>query len=131
MNQAQVLVVEDDNSIRHLLHEYLEAEGYRVYEAVNGRQALVLLHRHPEGLVVLLDIRMPQDGLAVLWEAALEAPPATKHAYIVMSAATPAVPEQARPLLQRLEVQEVPKPFDVKTLEAAIRTATRRLAHAD
>ena len=42
-------------SIRQLLREYLEAEGYTVYEAATGTLALEQLRTHPEGLVVLLD----------------------------------------------------------------------------
>src|SRR5439155_12456386 len=58
-----VLVVEDDTDGRETLAELLEAEGYPVARAANGRQALDYLQRAgPPGLI-LLDLLMPvMDG---------------------------------------------------------------------
>ncbi|MDX2216678.1 MAG: response regulator [Oculatellaceae cyanobacterium bins.114] len=57
-----VLVVDDDCGLRQLLRKKLEAEGYQVIEAVNGKQAIELCQRdRPE--LVLLDAVMPvMDG---------------------------------------------------------------------
>ncbi|HTV82877.1 MAG TPA: response regulator [Acidobacteriaceae bacterium] len=57
-----VLVAEDNPVNRELIAEMLEAEGYRVIEANDGQDALMLLNfHHPD--VVLLDIQMPRlDG---------------------------------------------------------------------
>lgn len=131
MSKAGVLIVDDDADIRTLLGTYLEEEGYSVYEAADGNSALEQLRAHPEGLVVLLDLIMPMDGIATLQAVATEAPLATGHAYILMTAADPILPEQIRPLLQHLAVDEVPKPFDVGKIIEAIQTAVRRLGHAE
>ena len=58
-----VLLVEDEDGLRLLMRNILEAEGYRVREADEGFQALsVLLQGQPIDLVVS-DIRMPRmDG---------------------------------------------------------------------
>ena len=58
-----VLVVEDEDGLRLLMREVLEAAGFRVCEADDGFQALsVLLQGRPVDLV-LSDIRMPRmDG---------------------------------------------------------------------
>ena len=58
-----ILVVEDDTDGRETLAEFLEAEGYQVARAANGRQALDYLQRaRPPGLI-LLDLLMPvMDG---------------------------------------------------------------------
>ena len=58
-----ILVVEDEDGLRLLMREVLEAAGFRVCEADEGFQALsVLLQGRPVDLV-LTDIRMPRmDG---------------------------------------------------------------------
>ena len=64
----RVLVVEDTREVRELLVEILEAEGYHVDSAINGKDALNQLRRAPYD-VVLLDLMMPvMDGLALLDE---------------------------------------------------------------
>jgi len=69
MSQAPektVLVVEDDANQRQLYIEELEAEGYRVLAAGNGRDALSAAREHSPDIVVL-DINMPgMDGLDTL-----------------------------------------------------------------
>ena len=55
-----ILVVEDDDELRHTLVELLEEEGYRTLEAANGRSALDLLARQSElPALILLDLMMP------------------------------------------------------------------------
>ncbi len=57
-----VLVVDDDLTVRQLLRRMLEAEGFGVVEAENGRAALERL-REVAPCVVLLDLMMPEmDG---------------------------------------------------------------------
>jgi CheY-like chemotaxis protein len=62
----RVLVVEDDESARTLIRRALEAEGWEVDEAENGRVALERLgESHPA--LVLLDLMMPEmDGFQFL-----------------------------------------------------------------
>ena len=57
-----VLVVDDDRSTRSTLRYTLQREGFRVEEAENGAQALVMLRRiQPD--VILMDAMMPvMDG---------------------------------------------------------------------
>jgi signal transduction histidine kinase/DNA-binding response OmpR family regulator len=61
-----IFVVDDDSSVRQLLRRTLEAEGYSVVEAENGRAALALLESGLPG-VILLDLMMPElDGFGVV-----------------------------------------------------------------
>lgn len=61
-----ILVVEDVAEIRMTLAHALETEGYRVYEAICGPEALMLLTTHRIDLV-LSDIQMAGgDGLELL-----------------------------------------------------------------
>lgn len=55
---GRLLVVDDDEDIRGVLREFLEAEGYRVMTASNGREALVQLQRS-DPCAILLDLMMP------------------------------------------------------------------------
>ncbi|HHW45413.1 MAG TPA: response regulator transcription factor [Clostridiales bacterium] len=62
--QANILVVDDDQEIGDLIEIYLKNEGFSVYKAEDGRQALEILKEKPVSLVVL-DIMMPNmDGIA-------------------------------------------------------------------
>ena len=58
-----ILVCDDEKDIVSALTIYLQAEGYQVFDASNGLQALEIL-RHEQIHLVLLDIMMPGlDGL--------------------------------------------------------------------
>lgn len=60
-----LLVVEDHPTARALLTDSLEASGYVVHQAGDGRTALALLPAAPVALVIL-DLMLPDlDGLAV------------------------------------------------------------------
>jgi DNA-binding NtrC family response regulator len=68
MNQAQILVVDDEPDIRELVREILEDEGYEVAVAENGEAARASFARNLPDLV-LLDIWMPDvDGITLLKE---------------------------------------------------------------
>ena len=57
-----ILIVDDDEVIRMLLHQFLEGEGYAVIEAEDGPDAIEKLGEHSVDLVIL-DIAMPDiDG---------------------------------------------------------------------
>jgi len=64
MSSDVVLVVDDDPDSRALLELALSLEGYVVFAAANGVEALDTAHRfHPD--VILLDLAMPvMDGFA-------------------------------------------------------------------
>lgn len=65
---TRILVVEDDPSLRRLYKNELEAEGYIITVAENGRQALAQVGRETPDLVIM-DIRMPEmDGLNAMVE---------------------------------------------------------------
>ncbi len=56
-----VLVVEDDDTVRPLVHELLEMNGYTVLEARDGREALEVVRKHARPVHLLLtDVVMPQ-----------------------------------------------------------------------
>src|SRR5687768_645517 len=54
-----ILVVEDDNDIRETVQQILELEGYQVFTAANGKEALDALEHIPHPCLILLDLMMP------------------------------------------------------------------------
>src|SRR5579863_1512211 len=61
-----LLIVDDESSIRQTLKSVLEDEGYTAYTAESGEAALDMLHKYAFELI-LLDIWLPQmDGLETL-----------------------------------------------------------------
>ncbi len=63
---GDVLIVDDDASIRTMLAFVFDDAGYRVVEAADGTEALDVLRTEPPALMVL-DLMMPGvDGVEVL-----------------------------------------------------------------
>ena len=63
-----ILICDDERDIVSALKIYLSGEGYNLFEAYNGAEALEILRSNKIHLV-LLDIMMPGvDGLAALSE---------------------------------------------------------------
>lgn len=63
--QPQLLVVEDDETIRETIRDSLEMEGFAVTACGNGRDALQSIQRAPEGegfALVVLDLMLPGLG---------------------------------------------------------------------
>ncbi len=61
-----VLVIDDEASIRSIVSQTLERNGYRTVQAQNGREAMALLHEHADSVrLVFTDMMMPiMDGAA-------------------------------------------------------------------
>ena len=74
--QATVLVVDDEESLRRLVARALSGVGFGVLEAENGASALRLLAGTAGGVhLVISDIHMPvMDGLAFAQELRLRLP---------------------------------------------------------
>ncbi len=61
----KILLVEDDNTLRHTLAYNLEHEGYKVLQSGDGTEALDLARQHAPDIIVL-DVMLPSlDGLSV------------------------------------------------------------------
>ena len=60
MNMPKTILIADEKiNIRNLVREYLEAEGFRVIAANDGREALYSARQEKPDLI-LLDILMPE-----------------------------------------------------------------------
>lgn len=64
----KILIVDDEEKIRAVIREYAEFEGYEVYEAKDGMEA-VSMCRQSDFDAVVLDVMMPMlDGFSVCKE---------------------------------------------------------------
>lgn len=63
-----ILVVDDDKEIVNAIEIYLKREGYQIYKAYNGNQAIKQIKENEIHLIIL-DIMMPEkDGIETLEE---------------------------------------------------------------
>ena len=119
-----ILVVEDDEALRQLLVETLEAAGHPVVAASNGAAALEAVRRRPPGLI-LLDLTMPvMDGRAFL-DAYRQLP--APHAPVVVCTAHPDPVGQS----VRLGASDyLRKPFVIREVLAVVGAHARDLARS-
>lgn len=123
MEQAQVLIVDDDPDIRAFVALKLELHGYDVIEAENGRVAVETIERDSPA-VTLLDMRMPgMSGLEVLHHLAA-ADDAIPTSVVVMSARADTATVEAA--LAAGAIGYVIKPFDLDEVVASVEAAHRR-----
>lgn len=74
MRSRRVLVVDDDESLRRVTQVQLEEEGYVVETAAGGEEALSILRRRPQDLVIT-DLSMPgMSGVDLLRQIRSEYP---------------------------------------------------------
>jgi two-component system KDP operon response regulator KdpE len=117
---VKILVVDDEPSIRRLLHTGLGTQGYTIVEAENARHAVERLVTNKPDLIVL-DLGLPdRNGLELLRdlrEGGIEIP------VVILSSRT-----DESGIVQALELgadDYVTKPFSMNELIARIKTALR------
>jgi two-component system, NtrC family, response regulator AtoC len=71
MKRSQILVVDDDSSLRRVMKMQLEEAGYEVSLANDGDQAWKML-REVEPQLIITDLQMPTTGLELLSRIAKE-----------------------------------------------------------
>ena len=61
-----ILICDDERDIVSAVKIYLTAEGFNVFEAYNGKEAIDVI-RHEDVQLVLLDVMMPvMDGITAI-----------------------------------------------------------------
>ncbi len=115
-----ILVVDDQSSVRQLLQEYLTEQGFRVFTATDGQNAIYQARHEPPDLV-LLDIMMPKmDGYQFLRQFRQE----RQTPVIIITAR-----EEETDAVLGLDLgadDYVIKPFRMRELLARIRAVLRR-----
>jgi DNA-binding NtrC family response regulator len=119
---SRILVVDDEEPMRHMLELLLRRAGFEVLSASNGEAALELVSREPID-VVLSDVRMPGlDGLALAERLTADHPEIT----LVMMSAFGTV-ELALEAMRRGAYDYISKPFKQDEVILTLRKAEERL----
>ncbi len=122
-----VLVVEDEAALMTLLVYNLESEGYRVLQATDGEEALLLAEEEVPDLAIL-DWMLPQlSGIEVCRR--LRARPATANLPIIMVTARGEESDRIRGLDTGAD-DYITKPFSTAELLARVRAVMRRIRPA-
>jgi DNA-binding response OmpR family regulator len=121
MNEARLLLIDDDPAHLDALANHLEGDGFEVAKAANGAEALEHLDAAWPDLVIL-DLMMPEmDGQAVASRIKSRA----DIPILVLSAVAAA--DSKADLIARFAEDYVTKPYDYAELVARVRRVLRRL----
>ncbi|APW45484.1 response regulator [Rhodoferax antarcticus] len=123
MNQ-QLLMIEDDTRLAHMVCEYLGQSGYTVAHAGDAKTGLAALQDQPAQLVIL-DLMLPDmDGLEVCRR--IRALPGALAATPVLMLTAKGDPMDRIIGLEIGADDYLPKPFEPRELLARIRAVLRR-----
>ncbi len=120
-NNLRALVIDDEKTIRRFLKATLATQGYKVFEASNGSEALEnAVSSRPD--LIILDLGLPdQDGLEILRQIRQR----SKTPVIILS-----VREREVDKIRALDLgadDYLTKPFSAGELLARLRAVMRRL----
>jgi len=120
--QYNILTCDDDEDIRNALAIYLGQEGYKVFHATNGMEAVQVINREDIHLI-LLDVMMPEmDGIF----AAVKIRETSNVPILFLSAKSE---ETDRVLGLNMGGDDyITKPFNPVELMARVKAALRRYA---
>jgi len=122
---AKILLVEDTLDLARAIQRDLEAEGYTLFHAVDGLQALRLFQQHQPDILIL-DWMLPQmDGLEVLRQIRTQSP-------VPVLMLTARSDEFDRVLGLEVGADDyLIKPFSMRELIARVRALLRRIEHVE
>ena len=123
-SKIKILVADDEERMRRLIRDFLEAAGYSVVEAENGRRALELYNVQAQEIKLLvLDVMMP--GMSG-WEVCREVRRTSDVPVIMLTALS-----QESDEVEGFEAgadDYVTKPFSPKVFVARVEAMLRRTA---
>jgi two-component system, OmpR family, KDP operon response regulator KdpE len=125
MNSAKILVVDDAPQVRRVMRATLTAEGYTIFEAREGAEALEIFRaKRPD--IILLDVNMPgMNGLEACREI-------RRNSDVPIIMLTVRNAERDKVLALDAGADDyVVKPFGMQELLARIRAALRRTSPQD
>ena len=116
----KILVCDNDKDIVSAVRIYLSSEGYTVYEAYNGKEALEVI-RKEEIHLVLMDIMMPQmDGIETMVKI-------REHSNVPVILLTAKSEDMDKVLGLTVGADDyVTKPFNPVELQARVKSQLRR-----
>jgi len=116
-----ILVVDDEDTIREVVGRYLELEGFQVYEAADGFEALDAIKAHQPDLIVL-DLMLPGiDGLSLTQHLRQD-----REIPIIMLTAKSETSDRIRGLDLGAD-DYITKPFSPQEVVSRVRAVLRRV----
>ena len=121
MENAKVMIVDDEERLRSLVRDFLTREGIKTLEAEDGEEALKLFFENKDVAVIILDVMMPKlSGWQVLEES-------RRYSQVPVIMLTALSEEQDELKGFRLGVDEyVTKPFSPRVLVARVQSILRK-----
>ncbi len=125
MENAKVMIVDDEERLRSLVRDFLIRDGIKTLEAENGEEALRLFFEHKDVDLIILDVMMPKlNGWQVLEEI-------RRYSQVPVIMLTALAEEQDELKGFRLGVDEyVTKPFSPRVLVARVGAILKRREEA-
>ena len=124
MSTPQLLMIEDDSRLAHMVGEYLTQSGFGFQHAADGASGLEQLQQHAPDLVIL-DLMLPDtDGLDVCRR--IRALPGSLARVSVLMLTAKGDPMDRIIGLEIGADDYLPKPFEPRELLARIRAVLRR-----
>lgn len=123
MSQDKILIVDDEEHIRELLRYNLKKEGYKIFCAENGKEALEIA-KEKKPTLILLDVMLPQmDGYDVCKEIRKDNSISTTPIIMITAKGE----ELDKVLGLELGADDyITKPFSIRELIARIKAVLRR-----
>ena len=121
----KVLIVDDESNIRELIKKYANFEGYDVYEATNGLEAIDVVNKTDPDIIIM-DIMMPElDGFSAVKEIRK-----TRNIPIIMLSARGEEYDRLHGFDLGID-DYVVKPFSPKELMMRVAAILNRYHHSD
>lgn len=124
VEEAHILVVDDEEPVVTLMTEILALDGHRVTPAFNGAEAIALLNGGEYDLI-LSDVRMPAVGGPTFFESLQTTSPGLLSKVIFVTGDT--MSKSTQEFLQRAGRPVLSKPFDPERLRQMVRENLQRL----
>lgn len=116
--KRELLVVDDEQNMRRVLHAMLEKQGYKVHTAQDGLQAVSILAERAIS-VLITDIKMPHmDGMALLDHTLVHHP----EIPVILITAHGTV-DSAVVALKKGAFDYITKPFDMTEMQQVVEKA--------
>ena len=125
MTQKTILVVDDEKTIREVLRQYLEREGFNVLEAADGYEVFDALEEIQPDLIIL-DLMLPEiDGLTITRQIRQK-----RNIPIIMLTAKGETTDRVRGLDMGAD-DYVVKPFSPQEVISRVNAVLRRISEQE
>jgi len=122
MPVKNILVADDDHQIRDLLTEVIEKEGYKVFLASNGKEAVEIAKNNPLDLAIL-DVKMPNmDGI----DALKQIKKIDKNIEVIVITGHGDIEDLRDVIVEEGVFDYLLKPFDLKDINHGINRALKK-----